>query len=200
MKTVIWDMGGVIVRTEDQSLRHRWEEKLGLQPGKLHDLVFNNELSRKASVGKAVEKDIQEWLKQHLSLDDQEINRLWEDFFEGDCIDQTLMKYIRSLKASYRVGMITNAWPNIRHMLTNVWQVADAFEAIIVSAEVGIVKPDPAIYGLALEALETAPGNAVFIDDFIENINGAEAVGMKGIHFTGREETIMKLNTLLTSS
>ncbi|MBN1267039.1 MAG: HAD family phosphatase [Anaerolineales bacterium] len=200
MKTIIWDMGGVLLRTEDQSLRRTWEEKLGLQQGQLHDLIFGNDLSRQASIGKASQEDIWFWVQQKLSLTDQEMKDLRSDFFKYDLIDQDLMVYIRSLKQDYTVGMITNAWPDIRFMLTSVWHVADAFESIIVSAEVGIVKPDAAIYHMALEALDTAPGEAVFIDDYIENIRGAEAVGMKGIHFTDREKTIQQLNALLLST
>jgi len=197
MKAVIWDMGGVLLRTADQSLRREWEQKLGLQEGELHDLVFGNDLSRRASLGQASEEDVWNWVQGRLSLDDQKLADLRRDFFLHDLIDSQLVDFIRALKEEYTVGMITNAWPNIRHMLTAVWGVADAFEKIIVSAEEGLVKPDPAIYKLALAALDIAPADAVFVDDFIENVDGARAVGMRAVHFTGREDAIRQLGSML---
>jgi 2-haloacid dehalogenase len=56
---------------------------------------------------------------------------------------------------------------------------------VIVSGEHGIVKPDPAIYRLLCDRFSIDPRSAVFIDDVKRNAEGAEAVGIKGIHFTG---------------
>jgi len=58
---------------------------------------------------------------------------------------------------------------------------------VIVSGEHGIVKPDPAIYRLLTDRFGIDPSSAVFIDDVKRNAEGAEAVGIKGIHFTGPE-------------
>jgi HAD superfamily hydrolase (TIGR01509 family) len=54
---------------------------------------------------------------------------------------------------------------------------------ILISAEVGLAKPDPRIYRLAAERLGVRPDEAVFVDDFAANVEGARAVGMRAIHF-----------------
>jgi len=197
MKAVIWDMGGVLVRTEDQTRRQAWEQKLGLKPGELHDIVFKNDISDKASRGEASEEEIWKWVQQQLELSEEALTELRSDFFAGDSVDPILLEYIRSLKSGCLTGMITNAWPGIRHWLTEIWKVADAFDSIIVSAEVGLIKPGPEIYHLALDQLGVLPGEAVFIDDLIENIHGAEAVGMKAVLFTTREDALNQLADLL---
>jgi 2-haloacid dehalogenase len=61
------------------------------------------------------------------------------------------------------------------------------FRGVIVSGEHGILKPDPAIYRLLCDRFAIDPESAVFIDDNKLNAEGAEAVGIKGIHFTGPE-------------
>ncbi len=59
---------------------------------------------------------------------------------------------------------------------------------VIVSGEHGVVKPDPAIYRLLVDRFGIDPLSAVFIDDVKRNAEGAEAVGIKGIHFTDPDE------------
>jgi 2-haloacid dehalogenase len=59
------------------------------------------------------------------------------------------------------------------------------FRDIVVSGTERLVKPDPAIYRLALDRFEIAADEAIFIDDRAENVAGAESVGMRGHLFTG---------------
>ena len=58
------------------------------------------------------------------------------------------------------------------------------FEAIVVSGEVGLIKPDPAVYRYLVTAHEVVPAQAVFIDDREENVTGARRLGFHGVHFT----------------
>jgi 2-haloacid dehalogenase len=72
-------------------------------------------------------------------------------------------------------------WPGFRATAP----VFDHFQDIIVSGTEGMVKPDPAIYRLARARFGLAAGEALFIDDRIENIRAGEAEGFPGHHFTG---------------
>ncbi|MEI8179608.1 HAD family phosphatase [Aestuariivirga sp.] len=62
-----------------------------------------------------------------------------------------------------------------------------AFRDIVVSGDERVIKPDPAIYRLLLQRNGLAAGDCVFIDDSLKNVTGAQAVGMKAIHFTTPE-------------
>jgi putative hydrolase of the HAD superfamily len=62
---------------------------------------------------------------------------------------------------------------------------------------VGIAKPDPRIYHLALDGMGVAANEAVFIDDFEKNIDGARAVGMQTIHFKDPKQATSDLRNLL---
>ena len=61
------------------------------------------------------------------------------------------------------------------------------FRDIVVSGDERVLKPDAAIYRLLLQRNGLTAADSVFIDDSLKNVVGAEAVGMKGIHFTGPE-------------
>jgi putative hydrolase of the HAD superfamily len=62
------------------------------------------------------------------------------------------------------------------------------FSQLTWSCELGMVKPNPAIYTYTCEKLGVAPGEALFLDDKPENVRGAEEVGMEAIQFTSANE------------
>jgi epoxide hydrolase-like predicted phosphatase len=197
IQAVVWDLGGVILRTFDWSGRIRWEERLKLEPYALSGLVFKSAAARKASVGKANSADVWQWIGEHLGLEERQLREMERDFWSGDQLDENLLTFIRSLRPKYKTGLLSNGWPDTSQALDNEWNIADAFDAIVVSADVGMVKPDPRIYHLMLERLDVSAAHAVLIDDFEENIDGARQVGMQAILFQSPEQVISALRSLI---
>jgi epoxide hydrolase-like predicted phosphatase len=197
IRAVVWDLGGVILRTLDWSGRIRWEERLKLEPFALSELVFKSGTARKASVGKANAADVWQWIGEHLGIEERQLIEMERDFWSGDELDENLIAFIRRLRPKYKTGLLSNGWPDTSRALDSEWLIADAFDAIVVSADVGMVKPDPRIYHLILERLNVSPAHAVLIDDFEENINGARQVGMHAIHFQSPEQAISALRSLI---
>ncbi len=197
VKAVLWDLGGVLLRTENLEPRRAWEARLGLSDWELAEAVFSDPVSRAASVGRATVEEIWQAVGARFGLDEEETARLRADFFRGDRLDGQLLHAIRALRRARRVGMITNAWPDIRRWLENEWRIAHLFDPLIISAEVGVAKPDPRIYQLALQALGLPAHQVLFIDDFAENIAGAQAVGMQTHHFKDPVALIGTLQELL---
>lgn len=193
-------MGGVILRTEDGSGRREWEERLGLAPHELTERVFEGEMSRRASVGKASTEQIWADLAAEFDLTPTQRHQLEKDFWRGDRVDRQLLSYIRALRPQRRTALLSNAWPDVRQHIEERWQFADAFDRIVISAEVGMVKPDPRIYQLTLEQLAVEPAQAVFIDDFPLNVRGAREVGMHAIRFHSPEQVRRELDELLDSA
>jgi epoxide hydrolase-like predicted phosphatase len=197
LRAVIWDLGGVILRTEDQSSRERWETRLGLRRRQLEELVFGGDSGRKAAIGQAHADEVWDRLMADFAIPESDRAALVNDFWAGDRIDSSLVAYIRSLRPRLRIGMITNAWANIRELLTEHWQIADAFDCIVISAEVGCAKPETQIYRLALQQLHVAANEAVFIDDFPQNIEAAAAIGLRTLRFTSTSEVMQDLDQML---
>lgn len=197
IRAVIWDIGGVLVRTEDREPRMRQAERLGLTREALVYLVFDSEMGQKAQLGAVSAKELLEYVCQAVHLPVEEAANFEQEFFAGDRLDVDLVNYIRSLRTRYRTGIISNAWDDVRSMIKERWKMADAFDQIVVSAEVKIGKPDPRIFKLALENLGVAPEEAVFIDDFAHNIEGARAVGMHAIQFQTSEQIRADLDVFL---
>jgi epoxide hydrolase-like predicted phosphatase len=197
IRAVIWDLGGVLVRTVDFTPRNELAKRFGMSRIELEALVYTDEWGKRAQVGE-ISLDLR-WEKLSKSLDiplDQ-IPVFLEQFWGCDLLDAGLVDYVRSLRPRYKTALLSNAFSDLRRYITKVWKFADAFDEIIVSAEVGLVKPDPRIYYLVLERLGVVPAEAVFIDDFMHNVQGAQAVNMHAIHFQNPVQVSRELQSLL---
>ncbi len=199
IKAVIFDLGGVLVRTEDQAPRRALAERLGISLGQMYYLVFDSPSAQQASRGELTVAQHWEAVRQALGLPEAEIDRLSQEFWAGDRLDAELVDFLRSLRPRYHTALLSNAWDDLRGYLTDHWGIADTFDELIISAEVGVTKPGPGIYHLALERLGVQPSEAVFVDDFIENIQAARALGMHAVHFHSRQQALAELESLLDS-
>jgi len=183
IKAIIFDVGGVLIRTVDHSYRRNWEKKLGLDERESEEIVFNSNMGLRAQRGEITDDELWSWVGQRLNLGDQ-LEEFRTSFWAGDELDQDLVSFIRSLRPHFQTAIISNATDELRTTLTGKFKIADAFDLIIGSAEEKIMKPDPAIYIRALQGLGLQAEETVFIDDFAHNIAAAKRLGMAVIHFS----------------
>ena len=198
IRAVFFDLGGVIVRTEYQSPRQQLADRLGMEYDDLDRIVFNSETGQQASIGAITALQHWESVMKRLKRPYEEMTSIRDEFFAGDIIDREILNFLRGLHGTYKTGLISNAWSDLREYLVRE-KMDDAFDYIIISAEVGVAKPEAKIFKIALEQAEVSPNEAVFVDDFYANIEGCEKVGMKGIHFQDAESTLAQLKALLST-
>lgn len=186
IKAVIFDVGGVLIRTPDRSSRLAWERRLGLAEWESEAVVFNGEIGTKAQRGQITDAQLWTWVGRRLDLTEAQLAEFRRDFWAGDRLDQELIGYIRSLRPEYQTAIISNATDALRDKLKHEYPIADAFDLIVVSAEEGKIKPDAAIYQRTLDKLGRTPEETVFVDDSLENVLAARDLGMHAIHFNVR--------------
>ena len=196
LRAIFFDLGGVIVRTEYQAPRERLAERLNMTYEDINKIVFEAETSRKASIGE-VSVD-EHWLAvtRKLRLPVAEAESIRTEFFAGDVIDRDLLDFIRSLRPRYQTGVISNAWGDLRDYVVK-HQFDDAFDTLIISAEIGMMKPQPEVYQLALKQAQVKANEAAFIDDTPRNVEAANALGMHGIVFRDPAQVKENLKALL---
>lgn len=113
--------------------------------------------------------------------------------FAGFSAAPAMINVVREAKdAGLRTALLSNSWGN--DYLRDDWDTL--FDAVVISGEVGMRKPEPEIYLHTLELLGCAPGEAVFVDDLARNVRGAVSVGITGVHHRSYEETILELEAL----
>ncbi len=197
LKAVIFDFGGVLVRTRSQDLRSRWEHRLGLAPGEASDIVFGGESGMAAQHGHITDERHWRWVAQRLDLGPEDLAAFRHDFFAEDSLDTELLAYVDRLHgAGYHLGLLSNMADNARVIFGEKYEILSHFDSVTISSEEGIMKPDAAIFEIALARAGVDPGEAVFVDDFVANVEGARRVGMLGIHFRDTKQAVAELAAL----
>lgn len=115
--------------------------------------------------------------------------------------DRVLMvERVKALRqAGYRTALVTNNIAEFGEGWRQLIPVDELFELVVDSCQVGVRKPDPQIFRLALERLDgVRPEQAVLLDDFEANVAGARQIGMHGIVVgDDRAEALARLDALL---
>ena len=119
---------------------------------------------------------------------------LIERLFAGLSPEQAMIDAVSAARAAgIRTGLITNSWG------TGIYERApmSIFDGTVISGDVGLHKPEPAIYELGAERIGLEPAACIFVDDLRENVAGAEAVGMTAVLHRDPATTIAELEDLL---
>jgi FMN phosphatase YigB (HAD superfamily) len=114
---------------------------------------------------------------------------------------EPMWQLVRRLAAAgNRLAILSNTnpvqWEYIvdgRYPLLAAGRPGSAFDWVILSYEVKSMKPDAAIYAAAIARAGVEPSEVFFTDDRLENVDGARAVGIDAVHFTGAENLIAEL-------
>jgi putative hydrolase of the HAD superfamily len=113
--------------------------------------------------------------------------------FSGMRVEDGMIDVVRTVRtAGVRTGLLSNSWG--LDYERDGWDAL--FDAVVISGEVGLRKPDPAIYALAAERLGLPPEQIVFIDDLRPNVRAAAAAGMVGVQHVDLETTVSELEIL----
>jgi len=98
----------------------------------------------------------------------------------------------RAHAAGIRTGLLSNSWGNDYDR--SDWD--EMFDAVVISGEVGLRKPEPEIFELALERIGLPAGECVFVDDMAHNITAAQQAGLAGIIHRAFDQTARELEPL----
>jgi putative hydrolase of the HAD superfamily len=116
--------------------------------------------------------------------------------FGGVGPDEAMLEAVRRAgDAGISTGLISNSWG--AGLSYDMSLLDELFEAVVISGDVGMHKPEPAIYMLGAERLGLRTEDCVFVDDLRENCQGAEEVGMTAILHRGADRTLPELERLL---
>ena len=185
LTTSVWDSFADFCREQgvaEDSMRRLFRE----DPAALADL-------RELETGRMEEQEFERRFAERLGL--QDAADLIDSMFRGMKPCEPMVAAVGAARAEgVRTGLVSNSWSTShydRSMLTKL------FDAVVISAEVGLHKPQPEIYLLASKRLAVEPEWCVFVDDLRENCAGAEAVGMTAILHREAADTVARMEELL---
>ncbi len=131
------------------------------------------------------------------TLTGEEPGQVMADWLALAVMNRPLLALMARLRACCKVALLSNAPAGYLHQVLRREHLYTAFDAILISSEEHLVKPDPAIFRLLLDRLGVAPEEAVMIDDNAGNLRGAAEAGIGGILYTGVPQLLEALKPLV---
>jgi putative hydrolase of the HAD superfamily len=192
------DFGGVLTTNIFESFSAFCEAE-GIEPETVRGAFRNEGEGRRLlfdlELGKLSDEDFERRFCAHLGLDEARGPGLIERLFGGMRPDRDMeMAVVMAKRQGIRTGLISNSWGTGRYELD---RFPELFDAWVISGEVGLRKPDPAIYEMGAERVGLPPGALVFVDDLGGNLKPAAELGFATVLHKSAAETIPQLEDLL---
>lgn len=198
IKAIIWDMGGVLIKEKNLTEDDTQIPQIGMSTSELARMVFYHPLAPKLFVGEETPEKLWEVIGDELNISNDDAQKLGANFWGEPIWNYDLLGYIASLKDKYKLGVLSDAWITTRKMVQEM--IHDGlFDAIMFSAEEGLRKPDPKFFQRMLSHLEVNTEESIFVDDRINNVQGAEQVGLYGIHYTPETDIRERINQITSN-
>jgi putative hydrolase of the HAD superfamily len=202
ISTILWDVGGVLLTNGwDRQQRVAVLDRFGLDHADFE--------RRHAEVDQAWEKDeigADEYLRHTVFFEPRSFTP--EEFLEAMCAESAVLEdsalgILRQLSASeeYVLATVNNEARAMNEYRLKKFNLLDEFDAFFSSCYLGLRKPDPKIYRIALDVLQRDPERVAFIDDRAENVAAAATLGIHAIRYEGTAPLtgeLARLGVLLT--
>jgi len=198
IKAIIFDMGGVILRTRDETPRKELAEELGVSLEWLKHEVFFSDSAIQSEEGYLDKYDHWQIILNKLGISDANNPKKYDEkFWSGDYLDRSLVDYFAELKRTYKLGLISNAFKSAREWIESNYQFMQYFDYSVFSYEIHLRKPDARIYQHACHELGVKPGQSVFVDDMLVNVEGARAAGLFAIQYQDKDQLEIELSQII---
>lgn len=185
IRGIIFDCFGVLYRG---SLGHLQD----ITPAEHKTALMD--LSRSSDLGYVTKEDYLKAVAMYTGKTEQEIETILSTFHVRN---DAMFELVNSLKADYSVGMLSNVGQHIMDTLFTPDELTNVFNEVVLSSDVHMMKPDPAIFELIAQRMGLLPEECVMIDDLEVNIDGAKQAGMQGIVCISTDQTAHDLGVLL---
>lgn len=194
INTVIFDLGGVLI---DWNPEYLYSKIFKNDPEKMQwflSTVCTPEWNMEQDAGRTLEKgteilikDFPEYKKEISAFYDR-----WEEMLNGEIHDTVMiLKHLKNLN-KVKLYALTNWSIETFPIAVQRFDLLKQFEGIVISGEEKTRKPYPKIYKIALDRYDLQPANCLFIDDSIDNVNGAKNLNFNALHF--RDALQLKLD------
>jgi len=195
---LVLDFGGVLTTNFFAPFR-AFCRRHGLPPDKMQDLMSSDpdgrELWHRVERGEIAQPEFEARLADMLGVERHGlVRRLLADLRPDE---QMLAAVQAARKGGVRTGVLTNSWGTEPYDPYEPWQLWERLGAVVISHEVGLRKPDHAIYLLTASKLGIEPEACIFVDDIPSNLPAARNLGMAVIHHSSTADTIDTLEQLL---
>lgn len=141
-----------------------------------------------------------DFCKQVSALAGISVDEMVQEIEAETKINDSLVNYVKELRQNYQIACLSNGSHEWTIAIINDHGLAHLFDEVVLSADIGIVKPNPEVYAYTLEKLGIKTSEAIFVDDRKVNVDAAEACGIRSLLFSNTETFIKEFEQILTTS
>jgi glucose-1-phosphatase len=198
IKVLLFDLGRVLVDFDHLRAAQRIAAFCSKTPQQIYDLFFESGVTVAFEAGKITPQDFYLQVKQllNLKLSYESFEPIWNDIFFLSAKNRSVFGLVNALRANYKIALLSNI--NILHYeyLKKSFPVFGVFDKVFLSFELGLIKPDPAIYRLVIQDLGVCPQEIFYTDDRPELVASAKSLGMQACLFTNFNQLTRDLGNL----
>jgi FMN phosphatase YigB (HAD superfamily) len=196
IKTVIFDLGNVIVPLDFPKLYRAMAEHCPVQPDDIPKRIGETGLVPLLETGQMESGEFTARIAEHLKmrLPADGFRDLWFSLFHPHTlIPDSLVEKIAS---NYRLLLLSNTNSLHFEMIAERYSILRHFHDLILSYKVGAMKPSPAIYEAALAKANCQPEECFFTDDILDYVKAARTAGFQAVQFLSHEQLLLDLDGL----
>ena len=195
IKTFLFDLGNVLLFFSHDRMCEQIGQLCDRSADEIRELIFTPNKHLEYERGEMTEAEFQEWLEQQTStsLSRTELRRATGDIFQPN---ESMFPLLKELSTrGHRLVLLSNT--NYSHIafVRDTYSILDEFDHLILSYEVGAVKPEAAIFEEALARIECRPEDCFYTDDIPEYVEWGRSFGLRAEVFTNTEQFVEQLES-----
>lgn len=198
IRAVVFDIGSVLEVIDDGMFPGAWPARLGLEVDEFSQRLDG--LAGDPVLGEVTEAEMRTHWQRSLELSDVQADELVDDFWRWyvGVLDEPLFDWFTGQRPARLTGILSNSAPGARQREA-CWRFGAVTDDIVYSHEVGLKKPDPAIYELAQRRLGVEPHEVVFLDDVAANVDAAREAGWHAVLHVSTPASIAELDRIIAA-
>jgi len=196
IKNIVFDVGNVLVRWDPRFIISQAFPQHH-NPAELATALFKNQIWLNLNLGLITEQEALRHYQQQFGFENHELQNLMEIAKASLTPIEESINLLKSLQQDFELYALTDNTKAIMAYLTQKYDFWPVFQGIVVSAEVGHLKPSQEIYQHLLSTYQLIAKETVFIDDYLINVEGARKMGIHAIQFQNTQQCILELQKFI---
>src|SRR3954454_11567140 len=203
IKAVVVDIGGGLERGDDAPWPQRWtgrgERPRNLPAGHVAKSIAGHAPTDDVATGRVTEAEVRDLYAAALGLDHRETDEMWAEMWDAYCgeLDVEMRDFVASLRPRLKTAILSNSADGARREEQRRYDFEGLVDGILYSHEVGIAKPDPAVFRLTEQLLGVHAGEVAFVDDHHGHVAAARAHGWHAVLHEDTARTIAEVTSLV---
>lgn len=200
IRAAVFDVGGVLERVDDanwpQAWIARWERRMGLPSGHVEGVLAVHALPAAMT-----ETQLRATYAGALGLDERQADQLMAEMWDAYCgeLDTVLRDFVAGLRPALKTAILSNSADGARREEQRRFGLDDLVDVLVYSHEVGVEKPDPAVFRLTENLLDVRPEEIVFLDDNADHVEAAAGCGWHAVLHQDTQSSLRTIRRILAA-